>query len=135
MSSLTIGRKPGQKVIIDGRIVVAVSELRKAQCRLHITVPASVSIVREEARQKYWCAECQDTGRDVGNVQPCPVCRGHLPAILPPVGDTYAALTALQAAVDCALAHLRAASTWGANSAERHGHLADAQRVLEEARR
>ena len=118
--SLTISRRRGEKVLIDGRISVVVSELTRSQCRLTIDAPDSVPIVREEAKQR---------GPTIDEPETAERNRARR------AYKNEVALKATRAAVDCALAHLRAASTWGANSAERHGHLADAQRVLEEARR
>lgn len=48
--ALVLNRDIGERVVIDGRIVVWISRSKRNsnQLRLHIDAPADVSIVREE---------------------------------------------------------------------------------------
>lgn len=45
---LVLSRKLGEKLIIDGNIVVTVVKIDRNQIRIGIEAPSSVSVVREE---------------------------------------------------------------------------------------
>ena len=45
---LVLTRRPGQRVMIDGRIVVTVISTKNGQVRLGIDAPPQVHILREE---------------------------------------------------------------------------------------
>lgn len=45
---LVLTRRPGEKVIIDGKIVITIVEVRGDQIRLGIDAPRSVKVYREE---------------------------------------------------------------------------------------
>ncbi len=45
---LVLSRRPGEKIVIDGNIVVTVVEVRGDQIRLGIDAPRSVKVYREE---------------------------------------------------------------------------------------
>lgn len=46
--ALTLGRKPGQRVHINGPCIVTVNQIRADQVRLDFEAEPSVDIVREE---------------------------------------------------------------------------------------
>jgi carbon storage regulator len=45
---LVLSRRPGEKVVINGNIVITVVEVRGDQIRLGIDAPRSVKVYREE---------------------------------------------------------------------------------------
>jgi carbon storage regulator len=45
---LVLTRRPGQRILIDDRIVVTVVSLKNGQVRLGIEAPSDVHILREE---------------------------------------------------------------------------------------
>lgn len=45
---LVLTRRPGQRILIDDRIVVSVISTKNGQVRLGIEAPANVHILREE---------------------------------------------------------------------------------------
>ncbi len=45
---LVLSRRPGEKVVINGNIIVTVVEVRGDQIRLGIDAPRSVKVYREE---------------------------------------------------------------------------------------
>ena len=45
---LVLTRRPGESVVIEGRVVVKVLELRRRTVRLGIQAPKDISIVRKE---------------------------------------------------------------------------------------
>lgn len=49
---LVVGRKPGQSIIIDNRIVVAIVMSEDGQLRLAIDAPREVPIVRGELLER-----------------------------------------------------------------------------------
>ncbi|GBF74706.1 carbon storage regulator [Paenibacillus sp. 598K] len=49
---LVVGRKPGQSIIIDNRIVVSVIMSEDGQLRLAIDAPRDVPIVRSELLER-----------------------------------------------------------------------------------
>lgn len=63
---LVVSRKPGERVIIAGEIVVVVLEVHRGQVRLGIEAPPDKSIVRAEAAVSY---------------APRPLARGNIPGV------------------------------------------------------
>ncbi len=51
MGMLVLTRKAGQRIVIDGRIVVSVEEIAEGKVRLGFIADKSVAINREEIQQ------------------------------------------------------------------------------------
>ena len=49
---LVLARKPGQSIVIDGGIVVTVTEIRGDRVRLGIDAPRGVRVDREEVVER-----------------------------------------------------------------------------------
>lgn len=51
---LVLGRKPGEYIVIDGKIKVEVVKSEKGDLRLAIDAPREIEIVRGEIYEKQW---------------------------------------------------------------------------------
>ena len=58
---LVLSRKPKESLVIDGRIVVTVVEVRGGKVRLAVEAPAEVAIHRSEVYERIRHAEQEKT--------------------------------------------------------------------------
>ena len=49
---LVLSRKPGQALLVGGRIVIKIVEIRGQQVRIGIEAPEDISIVRQELHEQ-----------------------------------------------------------------------------------
>ena len=47
---MVLSRKPGTQVLVDGKVRITILEIRGGQVKIGIEAPASVRVVRDEAR-------------------------------------------------------------------------------------
>lgn len=50
--NLVLSRKPGQTIVIDGRIIVKIVEVRGEKVRIGIQAPAEIGIRRQEVKAR-----------------------------------------------------------------------------------
>lgn len=64
---LVVSRRTGESIIIDGRIVVTVTEIRGGKVRIGVTAPADIRIDREEIHE---LRQNRSSGTDDERVNP-----------------------------------------------------------------